>query len=148
MRHSALHSVACLFCCVSTALFANTQLQSASAQTKSQDTFPGETWQPRSSAETAKWSTDKLAAAHAYADSIHSSAVMIIQGGQVVDLLRARSGVYHPVDFETALMKKNRPERGSHARGTFWYYNNWDFNALGTIFEKEAGLKIGEAFYQ
>jgi hypothetical protein len=106
MRHSALHSLACLFCCVSTALFANTQLQSASAQTKSQDTFPGETWQPRSSAETAKWSSDKLAAAHAYADSIHSSAVMIIQGGQVVDLLRARSGVYHPVDFETALIRK------------------------------------------
>jgi CubicO group peptidase (beta-lactamase class C family) len=67
---------------------------------------------------------------------------------RVVDLLRARSGVYHPVDFETALMKKNRPERGSHAPGTFWYCNNWDFNALGTIFEKEAGLKIGEAFYQ
>jgi CubicO group peptidase (beta-lactamase class C family) len=43
---------------------------------------------------------------------------------RVVDLLCARSGVYHPVDFETALMKKNRPERGSHAPGTFWYYNN------------------------
>ena len=23
---------------------------------------------------------------------------------------------------------------GSHAPGTFWYYNNWDFNVLGTIF--------------
>jgi CubicO group peptidase (beta-lactamase class C family) len=209
MRQSPLHSLVCLFCCVSTALFADGQLQSASAQTKTQDIFPGETWQPRYSSETAKWSTDKLTAAHAYADSIHSSAVMIIQGGQVVDqwgdidkkissfsmrksllsalygiysaegvidisktveqlgiddspepltkeekqarvvdLLRARSGVYHPVDFETALMKKNRPERGSHAPGTFWYYNNWDFNALGTIFEKETGLKIGEAFYQ
>jgi CubicO group peptidase (beta-lactamase class C family) len=45
-------------------------------------------------------------------------------------------------------MKKNRPPRGSHAPGTFWYYNNWDFNALGTIFEKKTGLKIGEAFYQ
>ena len=28
--------------------------------------------------------------------------------------MRARSGVYHPVDFETALMKKNRPERGHY----------------------------------
>jgi CubicO group peptidase (beta-lactamase class C family) len=55
---------------------------------------------------------------------------------RVVDLLRARSGVYHPVDFETDLMKRNRPARGSHAPGTFWYYNNWDFNVLGTIFEK------------
>jgi CubicO group peptidase (beta-lactamase class C family) len=67
---------------------------------------------------------------------------------RVVDLLRARSGVYHAVDFETDSMRKNRPARGSHAPGTFWYYNNWDFNVLGTIFEKRTGMKIGEAFYQ
>ena len=67
---------------------------------------------------------------------------------RVVDLLRARSGVYHLVDFETASMAKNRPTRGSHAPGTFWYYNNWDFNVLGTIFEKKTGLKIGQAFYE
>lgn len=67
---------------------------------------------------------------------------------RVVDLLRARSGVYHPVDFETSSMQKSRPSRGSHAPGTFWYYNNWDFNVLGTIFEKKTGLKIGDAFYQ
>lgn len=34
-------------------------------------------------------------------------------------------------------MTKNRPARGSHAPGTFWYYNNWDFNVLGTISEKK-----------
>jgi CubicO group peptidase (beta-lactamase class C family) len=67
---------------------------------------------------------------------------------RVVDLLRARSGVYHPAYMETESMRKNRPARGSHAPGTFWYYNNWDFNVLGTIFEKKTGLKIGEAFYQ
>jgi len=67
---------------------------------------------------------------------------------RVVDLLRARSGVYHLVDFETESMAKNRPARGSHGPGTFWYYNNWDFNVLGTIFEKKTGLKIGQAFYQ
>jgi CubicO group peptidase (beta-lactamase class C family) len=66
----------------------------------------------------------------------------------IVDLLRARSGVYHPAHMETESMKKNRPARGSHAPGTFWYYNNWDFNVLGTIFEKKTGLRIGEAFYQ
>jgi hypothetical protein len=32
--------------------------------------------------------------------------------------------------------EESRPPRGSHAPGTFWYYNNWDFNAIGTIFEK------------
>jgi CubicO group peptidase (beta-lactamase class C family) len=66
---------------------------------------------------------------------------------RIVDLLRARSGIYHEVDFETESMKKNRPARGSHVPGTFWYYNNWDFNVLGTVFEKKTGLKIGDAFY-
>ena len=68
------------------------------------------------------------------------------QQARIVDLLRARSGVYHAVDFETDSMKKSRPARGSHAPGTFWYYNNWDFNTVGTIFEKETGLSIGDAF--
>jgi len=67
---------------------------------------------------------------------------------RIVDLLRARSGVYHRVDFETESMIRDRPARGSHAPGTFWYYNNWDFNVLGTIFEKKTGLKIGDAFYR
>jgi CubicO group peptidase (beta-lactamase class C family) len=40
------------------------------------------------------------------------------------------------------------PPRGSHAPGTFWYYNNWDFNALGAIFERLTGQKIGPAFYE
>jgi CubicO group peptidase (beta-lactamase class C family) len=66
---------------------------------------------------------------------------------RVVDLLRARSGVYHPVDFETKQMVDTRPKRGSHEPGTYWFYNNWDFNALGTIFEKSARTSIGEAFY-
>jgi CubicO group peptidase (beta-lactamase class C family) len=180
--------------------------QSASRRTDSHDIFPGKSWNSVSSSEKAGWSKEKLAAAHEYADSIHSAAVMIVQGGEVVDqwgdinkkitsysvrkslisavygiysgegvidvnqsleqvgiddspdpltkeerqarVVDLRSGVYHPVDFETDLMKKNRPARGSHAPGTFWYYNNWDFNALGTIFEKKTGVKIGEAFYQ
>jgi CubicO group peptidase (beta-lactamase class C family) len=32
-------------------------------------------------------------------------------------------------------MAEKRPDRGSHPPGTFWYYNNWDFNALGGIYE-------------
>ena len=211
VRHFPVRFLICFFCCVSIALFAEAQTQLASAQTKSEETFPGKDWQPLASHEKAKWSAEKLAAARAYADSdsIHTSAVMIIQGGEVVDqwgdiekkitsysvrksllsalygiysaegiidinqtleqlgiddspdpltkeekqarvvdLLRARSGVFHPAHMETESMKKDRPLRGSHAPGTFWYYNNWDFNVLGTIFEKKTGLKIGEAFYQ
>ncbi len=52
------------------------------------------------------------------------------------DLIEARSGVYHPALYETAGMKAARPARGSHPPGTFWYYNNWDFNVLGTEFER------------
>jgi CubicO group peptidase (beta-lactamase class C family) len=43
-------------------------------------------------------------------------------------------------------MIDTRPERGSHPPGTFFYYNNWDFNALGTIFEQETGTNIFEEF--
>ena len=65
----------------------------------------------------------------------------------VADLLKARSGVYIPAAGEAASMKAARPERGSHAPGTFWYYNNWDFNTLGTIFDQETGEKnIYKAF--
>jgi CubicO group peptidase (beta-lactamase class C family) len=211
MRHSPARSLICLFCCLSIVLFADAGRQSRLVQTKSEETFPGKSWQPLSSSEKPKWSAGKLAAAQAYAnaDSIHTSAVMVVQGGEVVDqwgdinqkidcysirksllsalygiysaegaidinqtleqlgiddspdlltkeekqarvvdLLRARSGVYHKVDFETESMQKSRPPRGSHLPGTFWYYNNWDFNVLGTIFEKRTGMKIGDAFYQ
>lgn len=65
----------------------------------------------------------------------------------VADLLKARSGVYIPAAGESTGMKALRPERGSHLPGTFWYYNNWDFNALGTIFDQETGEKsIYQAF--
>jgi len=64
----------------------------------------------------------------------------------VRDLLMSRSGVYHPAASESAAMKAARPARRSHPPGTFWYYNNWDFNVLGTIFVKRTGLAIGRAF--
>ncbi len=60
-------------------------------------------------------------------------------------LLQARSGVYHPALYETAAMARARPARGSHAPGTFWYYNNWDFNVLGTIYERATGTGIYDA---
>ena len=38
------------------------------------------------------------------------------------------------------------PPRGSHPPGSFWYYNNWDFNVLGTVFEQQLHLKIATEF--
>lgn len=63
----------------------------------------------------------------------------------VLQLLEARSGIYHPAAYEPLSMKTHRPQRGSHAPGTFWFYNNWDFNALGTIFRQRTGLSVFEA---
>ncbi len=62
------------------------------------------------------------------------------------DLLQSRSGVYHRAALETPDMALTRPPRGSQPPGSQWYYNNWDFNALGTIFEQRTGTKIFEAF--
>jgi CubicO group peptidase (beta-lactamase class C family) len=62
-------------------------------------------------------------------------------------LLEARSGVYHSYVGGTPGMKAEQPARRSHAPGTFWYYNNWDFNALGTIFERQLHAKIGVEFH-
>ena len=64
----------------------------------------------------------------------------------VRDLLEARSGVYHGANYETPDMAARRPPRGSHQHGTFWYYNNWDFNALGAIYEHAVGTPIFAAF--
>ncbi len=68
------------------------------------------------------------------------------ESAKLVHLLMARSGVYIPALGETPGMAERRPERGSHEPGTFWYYNNWDFNVLGTIFVRETGEEIGDAF--
>lgn len=59
-------------------------------------------------------------------------------------LLAARSGVYHAAsnggdDLASA------PPRGSQAPGEYYLYNNWDFNALGTIFAKLTGKSIFDA---
>jgi len=64
---------------------------------------------------------------------------------QVVDLLTARSGIFHAALYETPDMK-SKPPRGSHPHGTFWLYNNWDFNALGTIYEHAMNSSIFAQF--
>lgn len=59
-------------------------------------------------------------------------------------LLSARSGIYHAAsnagdDLASA------PPRGSQRPGGYYLYNNWDFNALGTIFEQRTGKGIYDA---
>ncbi len=64
----------------------------------------------------------------------------------VEDLLKLRSGVYHSANYETASAKADKPQRGSHAHNTFWYYNNWDANVLGTIYKNLTKKDIFEDF--
>jgi CubicO group peptidase (beta-lactamase class C family) len=66
----------------------------------------------------------------------------------VEDLLEARSGIYHSALCEAPESKATLPARGSHPPGTFWYYNNWDFNTLGAIYEEEVKESIFTAFEQ
>jgi uncharacterized protein (TIGR03437 family) len=167
--------------------------------------WPGTAWNRVESLEKAGWSRERLNIARAFSEYVGSAAVMIVEGGLVVDewgetaarfwlhsarksvlsalygtpvqegrirleatlaelgiddnapsltaeekqatvrqLLQARSGVYHVALAESADMAAARPARGSHPPGTFWYYNNWDFNALGTIFERATGSGIFE----
>jgi len=79
-------------------------------------------------------------------DDIPPSLTIEEKQAKIRDLLKSRSGVYHEAAAETQEMKENRPQRGSHPPNTFFYYNNWDFNALGTIFEQQTGTKIFEEF--
>jgi len=65
------------------------------------------------------------------------------QSASLRDLLTARSGIYH------ASVKDDNgpyPTPGTHRPGEAFVYNNWSFNALGGIFERETDLSLGEAF--
>jgi CubicO group peptidase (beta-lactamase class C family) len=171
------------------------------------DEYPGKHWNQAAKPEDRGWSSEKLAVAKAYADSLDTAAVIIVDDGiivsqwgatatkfnvhsirksflsalygiatakrqinlnatldqlgiddnepsltreekqaRVVDLLKARSGIYHAALYETPAMRAEKPPRGSHPPRTFWSYNNWDFNALGTIYEKLTHDSIYHAF--
>ena len=63
----------------------------------------------------------------------------------VGDLLSARSGVYHRA-ANLGDASDRAPARGSVKHGTYFLYNNWDFNALGAILERETGRGVYELF--
>jgi CubicO group peptidase (beta-lactamase class C family) len=177
------------------------------ARGAARDNWPGTHWTEALRPEERGWSTEGLDAAKAYADSIDTAAVIIVDDGiivrqwgttstklnvhsirksllsglygiavekgqidlnatlgqlgiddnppsltpgekqaRVIDLLKARSGVYHAALYETPAMKAEKPPRGSHPPRSFWSYNNWDFNALGSIYEQLTHDSIYNAF--
>lgn len=56
------------------------------------------------------------------------------KGATLRQLLTARSGIYLPTANKE--LTEASPRRGSQAPGTYFQYQNWDFNAAGTAFEK------------
>jgi CubicO group peptidase (beta-lactamase class C family) len=65
-------------------------------------------------------------------------------------LLAGRSGVYPLPRPDNAspyrdLIVDTQPPRGSELPGTYFHYNDWDFNAAGTAFEKLTGKNIYDA---
>jgi len=61
------------------------------------------------------------------------------------NLITAKSGIFHPASNDGS-DNKNNPGRGSVEPGTYFLYNNWDFNAAGAIFEQQTNLNIYNAF--
>ena len=61
------------------------------------------------------------------------------------DLLMARSGVYHKA-ANSGDASDRAPPRGSVEPGHYFLYNNWDFNALGEIYQRETGRDFYQAF--
>jgi CubicO group peptidase (beta-lactamase class C family) len=74
----------------------------------------------------------------------HQGLTPAEQQATIRHLLSARSGVYHPA-ANTGDDLAHAPPRGSQQPGTYYLYSNWDFNALGTIFEQETGRNIYDA---
>lgn len=68
------------------------------------------------------------------------------KSARLIDLLKSRSGVYHPAAAEAESMVRARPARGSHAPGEFYYYNNWDFDVAGRVLEQRIGRRLYDAF--
>ncbi|WP_300529774.1 serine hydrolase [Maricaulis sp.] len=152
------------------------------------------------------WTAEELAGLEALANELQSTAMMVVQGGEVVfshgeterlimvhslrkslmsaligfavdqgaldldatladlgiddlpglteqeraatvrDVIMSRSGVYIPSAAETPQMRESRPERGQYAPGEHWYYNNWDFNVAGHIFERVTNRNYNTVF--
>lgn len=64
----------------------------------------------------------------------------------VEQLLAGRSDIFIvPDKLDPSSANSYQPRRGSALPGTFYSYNEWDFNAAGTAFEKLTGKNIYDA---
>ncbi len=68
------------------------------------------------------------------------------QDARIRDLLAARSGIYLPAAYADQSQDEERPARGSHGPDTHFFYNNWDFNVLGVVYERLTGSSLYDSF--
>jgi len=70
----------------------------------------------------------------------------IEEGAKLEQLLAGRSGIYIVPDKPDPHSADSfQPPRGSELPGNHFSYNEWDFNAVGTAFEKLTGKNIYDA---
>ncbi len=74
----------------------------------------------------------------------HGDLLPIEKQATIEHLISARSGVYHAAS-NAGDDTRSAPPRGSQRPGTYYLYNNWDFNAAGAVFEKLTGRNIYDA---
>jgi CubicO group peptidase (beta-lactamase class C family) len=67
----------------------------------------------------------------------------IEKSATIRDLLMSSSGIYLDADAQQTTDKK-RPKRGQHKPGEYYYYNNFDFNALATILKLKTSMSYDE----
>ncbi len=60
-------------------------------------------------------------------------------------LMTSSSGIYLPGAFEEEV-HRNKPERETHKPGELFLYNNWDFNALSTIYNQSTDSDLFKDF--
>src|SRR5262249_26044434 len=84
-------------------------------------------------------------------DSVPPRLTEAERSARLRHLLSSSSGVYHPSNHAGAdggvdVGPTALPPRGSRGPGELFVYNNWDFNALGTILERAIGRSLFEEF--
>lgn len=69
------------------------------------------------------------------------------QSASIRDLLMSRSGIYIDADAQPE-MDKERPKRGQYKPGEYYYYNNFDFNVIGSILKIKTGMTYEACLYK
>ena len=70
---------------------------------------------------------------------------------KMIHLIQSISGINHAAAAETDGMREGKTKiLGDlpNVPGTIWAYNNWDYNTMISIFERETGIKEKDAFLE